>query len=357
MPRRTSLHPEHAAAGARLVEVDGWSVPADFGDASAEYRILREGAGLLDLSLRGKLRVVGPDRAAFLHSMLTNDILALRPGRGCHAAKLTVQGKMQAALHVLCLEDALLCDVEPGPAEELRAALARHLVMEDEELEDVTEPWALLAVQGPQSPSALARLAVGMEALREELQHTEASIAGTTVRVVRSDHCGEGGFDLWVPALAAPRVWRELLAPGEIRPVGLRALDVRRIEAGIPWHGSEITQEYLPLEIGLEAGWISHSKGCYLGQETISRLHHLGHVNRYLRGLLFEAGAAPHTGTPLWGGDKRVGAVTSATLSPRIGAPVALGYVHRDFASPGTVVELEEPAGRRRARVTALPFV
>ena len=357
MARLTPLHAEHATAHARLVEVDGWSVPADFGDVAAEYPALRQGAGLLDLSFRGKLRLAGPDRAAFLHNMLTNDILALRPGHGCHAAKLTVQGKMQAALHVLCLEDALLGDVEPGPADELRAALLRHLVMENAKLEDVTERWALFAVQGSQSPSALARLGVRVETLREELQHTEASIAGTPLRVVRSDHCGEGGFDVWVPAQDAPSLWRKMLAVGDLHPVGLQALDARRIEAGIPWHGSEITPDYLPLEVGLEAGWISYSKGCYLGQETLSRLHHLGHVNRYLRGLLPEAGEVPRSGTPLWGGDKRVGTVTSATLSPSLGVPVALGYVHRDFASPGTPLELEEPTGRRGARVADLPFV
>jgi folate-binding protein YgfZ len=354
MPRTTPLHAEHATAGARLVEVDGWSIPADFGDAAAEYRVLRQDAGLLDLSFRGKLRLAGPDRAAFLHNMLTNDILALRPGRGCHAAKLTVQGKMQAALHVLCLEDAFLCDVEPGPSQELRAALTRHLVMENATLEDVTERWALLAVQGQQAARALARLGAELGALEEELQHAEANVAGIGVRVVRSDHCGEGGFDLWVPADSAARVWRELLAPGEMRPVGLKALDVRRIEAGIPWHGSEITPDYLPLEVGLEDGWISYSKGCYLGQETISRLHHLGHVNRHLRRLLPEGDVVPGPGTTLWGAEKRVGAVTSATFSPRLGAPLALGYVHRDFASPGTLLEMEEPSGRRRVRVHEL---
>src|SRR4029453_3670581 len=107
---------------------------------------------------------------------------------------------------------------------------------------------------------------------------------------------GEGRFDRWVRDAGAAAVYRALVMRGQAHPVGLRALDVRRIEAGIPWAGCEIDGEHFPMETGLEAGWISYSKGCYLGQETISRLHHLGHVNRHLRGLLLEGGDLPPQG-------------------------------------------------------------
>lgn len=354
--RRTPLHSRHVAAKARLAEVDGWLVAADFGDVGAEYEALRHRAAVIDLSLRGKLRVTGADRASFLHNMLTNDIRALAPGQGCNAAKLDLHGKMEGGLHVLCLDEALLCDIDPGPAPRVAAALEKHLVLEDAKLEDETDRWALLAVQGPMAAAVLAAVGATAGALVRELQHAASRIAGRDVHLVRMDHSGEGGFDVWVRADDAAGVWDALVhAPGA-SAAGLTSLDVRRIEAGIPWYGSEITPDVFPMEAGLEEGWISYTKGCYLGQETISRLHHLGHVNRRLRGLHLDGDVLPERGSDVLASGKRVGTVTSAARSFRLGRPVALALVHRDAAAVGTLVELVATAGRLAARVTELPF-
>jgi aminomethyltransferase len=357
MDRTSPLQALHLAAGAHFISVDGWSVPADFGDRQSEYQALRDGAARIDLSLRGKLRLTGPDRVAFLHNMLTNDIHALRPGQGCHAAKLGVQGKMEAGLHVLCREEDLWCDIDPGPAPQVAAALERHLILEDARIEDITFDWAILAVQGPDASHVVGELGVETARLTETLQHMTCEHEGHAVIVVRNDHCGEGGFDVWVPAPAAESVWQQLGAAGA-RSTGLAALDVRRIEAGIPWAGSEITGETFPMEAGLDAGWISYTKGCYLGQETISRIHHLGHVNRLLRGLVVGGREAPPRRSTVWSGDKRAGEVTSATVSLGLGRPVALAYLHRDHAEAGTRLEVEYAAGDRRpATVAALPLL
>lgn len=355
MPRPTALTPEHRATGARLVEVDGWIVPADHGDVEAEYAALRDGAALFDLSLRGKLRITGPDRAAFLHNMVTNDIRALRAGEGCNAALLSLQGKMEAGVRVHCLEDAIWCDIDPGPSEHVRTVLAKHLVLEDATLEDVTEEWALLAVQGPGAAAALAASGSTAPPPDATLAHAWTELAGARSLLVRVDHSGEGGFDLWVPASEATAVWRALRDLGRARPAGLTALDVRRIEAGIPWAGFEIDGEHFPMEAGLDAGWISYTKGCYLGQETISRLHHMGHVNRNLVGLALATGVPPARGAALWVGEKRAGSVTSAALSPRDGRAVALAYVHRDHATPETELLLESNDTRVPVRVASLP--
>lgn len=355
--RQMPLQSLHAAAGARWSEIDGWSMAMDFGDPAAEYAALDRGAGLLDLSFRGKLRLTGPDRATFLHNMVTNDITALQPGQGCNAAKLTVQGKMEAALRVRCTTAALWADVDPGATGKVLDDLRKHLIMEDARLDDVTGDWALLALQGPRSPHALAAVGVDPAPLTAHLEHQEVVIAGVPVTVTRCDHAGTVGFDLWVPAAAAPGVWQACLESGEARPVGLAALDVRRIEAGLPWFGAEITGEQFPMEAGLEAGWISYTKGCYLGQETISRLHHLGHVNRMLRGLRFDPGAAPpEPGAAIQSGGKRAGTVTSSARSPRLGRAVALGYLHRDFAAPGIAVTVDDRGTHLPAEVCSLPF-
>jgi aminomethyltransferase len=331
MSARLLLHDMLEASGARFEAVDGWLVPADFGHVAGEYAALCAGAALLDLSLRGRLRLTGRDRASFLHNMVTNDVLGLRPGGGCDAVKLTLQGKIEGTMHILCDQDALWCDVDPGAAAAVQAALERHRIMEDVVIEDRSREWVLLALQGPRAAEVLAA-------------------AEVSARIVPRDHCGEGGFDIWLTAADAVSGWRALIAAGA-RPAGLQALDRRRVEAGIPWFGSELTPEYFPMEAGLEAGWISYTKGCYLGQETISRLHHLGHVNRHLRGLLPEGEIA--RGTTLAAGDKRAGIVTSAVHSPALDRPIALGYVHRDFAAAGTMLAADAVA----TRVVDLPFV
>jgi len=357
MVQPSPLLAEHVAAGARLVEAAGRRVPADFGDLHAEYEALHTGAGLLDLSARGRLWIDGPDRASFLHNMVTNDVRGLRPGEGCHAAKLDVHGKMEAALHVLCLEDALLCDVDADLLEHLRQSLERHRIMEDVRIRDCTADWALLSVQGPEAAAALAAAGVAGHDLEAELRHAVRAIGGVESRIVRNDRSGSGGYDIWVQAQDATSVWRTLRTPGAARPAGLRALDLRRIEAGIPWSGSEITGEYFPMETGLETGWISYTKGCYLGQETISRLHHMGHVNRYLRGLLLGDADPPPEGSDLCKGEDRVGKVTSTARSPKLQQCIALAYVHRAHAEPGTPLEVANAGtARTTARVAALPM-
>jgi aminomethyltransferase len=356
MTARMLLHAEHVAAGARMGEESGWLVPLDFGAPAREYAALRQGAGLADLSSRGKLRVTGADRARFLHNLLSNDIVGLAPGRGCQAAKLNLQGKMEAGLTVLCLSDELRCDLEPGPAAPVFAALAKHLVRDKAVLEDVTSHWAMFAVQGPRASDVLQAAGVATSSLDAPLQHAAASVAGVAVLVVHADHCGAGGFGVWVPAEAAAVVWTALRTAGDVVPVGWQALEVRRIEAGMPRAGAEINGDTFPMEAGLDAGWISYTKGCYLGQETIARIHHLGHVNRHLCGLLVEGETLPVARAALFAGEKNVGWVTSAAWSPTLERAVALAYVHREHAAPGNSVVVEIPAGRTLAHVAALPL-
>jgi len=303
------------------------------GDHS-EHTALRRGAGILDLGGRGLLRLGGADRAQFLNNLVTNDILALRPGQGCQALKVSLQGRMEAALRVLCLEDALWCDVDAGVMESLVPALGRRILRDDVRLEDVRGAWTIVSLQGPGAADVLARLGVDVAAAPALHRHAPVDIAGVAGRLVGSDHTGDGGFDLWVPRPEGERVRAALRVAGAVR-VGAATHNVRRVEAGIPWQGAEITPEHFPQEAGLDDGWISYTKGCYLGQETVARLHHLGHVNRHLRGVVFEAtGAAaalPDPGAKLVAADKEVGEITSVVHSIALARPIALAYVRHGF--------------------------
>jgi len=340
----------------------------------AQYEALRRHAGLLDLTARGKLRLGGADRGRFLNDLLTNDILVLRPGQGCNALKVTLQGKMEAALRILCFEDELWCDLDAEPLAALLRTLRMRILRAAVTVEDTSAAWALFSLQGPEAVAVLEKLGVSAGGLGELHRHAGTVLAGIEVHLVRSDHTGEGGYDVWVPEAAAGSLRAALLEAGAV-PVGPEALEVRRIEAGIPRQGVEITTERFPQEAGLEAGWISYTKGCFFGQETIARLHHLGHVNRHLCGVCLDADSArsfgdaqlldaanagdamPRPGSVLVVEGKEVGLVTSAVRSLGLGVPVALAYVRRDFAQPDTAVRIQVGAASLPGRIVTLPFL
>jgi tRNA-modifying protein YgfZ len=160
MSGRSALQALQEQARARFTEIGGVAVPNEFGDTAGEYTELHQGAAVVDLSFHAKLRFTGSDRGAFLQSMLTNDVLALQPGHGCRALKLSLQGKMEAAVHVLCLDAEIWCDVEPEPVEMLLRGLRRRIVREDVQIEDASAAWALFSVQGPASAQILTGLGI-----------------------------------------------------------------------------------------------------------------------------------------------------------------------------------------------------
>lgn len=338
-------------------------------NVSEQYRALREHAGTLERQDRGRLRLAGADRRAYLHGILTNDILALEPGAGCYAAYLTPQGRMISDLRVLELGDAVLVDLPAGTAAAVRDRWDMLIFSEDVQVTDITGETAQVGVYGP---AAAAALAAALQEMRESGESAPAAdlLAGMPVHgnarwdaggapavVVRSDDLGVSGFDVVLPGGTKTALRERLLAAG-VAPVEPAVLEITRIEAGIPKFGADMTEETIPLEAGIEDRAISLTKGCYVGQEIIIRVLHRGggRVAKRLVGLAFEPGAeAPRGGDRIVSGDRAIGEVTSAAESPGVGHVVALGYVHRDFVEPGTVVTIG--ARETAATVRQLPFV
>lgn len=352
--RELPLAGRYQAAGAQDMNVHQWRVPRSFGDPEGEFTALCDSAGLLDLTFRVRALVSGADRATFLQNMLTNDITALHPGHGCRALKLDARGRIESKVDVLCHEEALWCDVDPGPAPHVLAGLRDRIIAEDVSIEEASDRYSVLSVQGPGALEVLAAAGLDASGLTEVLQHRTVDVDGAGVWLVRRDHTGEGGIDLWIPRGTEPLVWSRLMPrpPGGSGDgptlVGFEALHMRRVEAGIAWHGAEIQEERFPQELGLDEGWISYTKGCYLGQETISRLHHMGHVNKHLCGLFVQDAEVPQPGTAVFHDGKDVGRVTSACLSPRLHHPVALAVLRSASAAVSTTVHLgaaDGPAG------------
>jgi tRNA-modifying protein YgfZ len=308
-----------------------------------DYAALHENAVIGAIAARGQVAVAGPERAAFLQGLLTNDTASLIPGRGCYAAWLTPQGRMLCDLHVLESGDMMLLDVPAADVTRIADRLEQFHFSEDVQiaaLDTLRSVW----VHGPEA----ARL-LGHEEYDGWMQYENARIAfaGASVVVARVDQLGVPGFVIFTDAQQQDEVTRAIVAGGAL-PAVPSTLEAARIEARYPVFGIDMTSDTLPLEAGIEDRAISLTKGCYVGQEVIIRVLHRGHgrVARKLVQLHVE-GEPPLSSAKVFAGEREIGFITSAAKSPRLG-PIALGYLHRDFLTPGTAVEVE--LGDRRAR-------
>jgi folate-binding protein YgfZ len=315
---------------------------------NAEYRTLVESCGLIDRSARGKLALTGAGAVEFLNGQVTNELANLHPGEGCYAAFLTHKGKMLGDLRILAAgqdpaspPSELLLDTERVALQGLFDMIRRFKVGYEVELHKRTIERGLLSLIGP----AAGRIAAA-EALAD-IEHANApvEIDGIAALVVRTDV----GVDIICDAAAVERLTAALRKRGAV-PVSEPAAECLRIEHGRPLYGIDLDDTTIPQEAGLNERAVSFTKGCYVGQETVARLHYKGKPNRRLRGLRLSEPVEP--GSELRLGERVVGRLTSAVVSPTLG-PIGLALIRRE-AEPGTVVSVGENGAT--AEVTELPF-
>jgi folate-binding protein YgfZ len=309
-----------------------------------EYLAATEGCALFDRSDRGKLALTGAGAKEFLNGQVSNDTVSLQPGHGLYAALLTPKGKMLADLRILDAGEELLLDTERVALQTVFNTIRRFSIGYELELHKRTLQRSLLSLIGP-SADAVAR-AAGLAELPAETEHDHRSgqLAGTDVRVIRTDL----GLDVLLDAEALAEVRSALLAAGAAE-IGLETAECVRIESGRPRYGVELDDSVIPQEAGLNDRAVSFTKGCYVGQETVARLFYRGKPNRELRGLR-SAEPLP-VGTELTYEARTVGRVRSAAVSPRLG-PVALAFIRRE-APLGAVLAAGETGS---AEVVELPF-
>jgi folate-binding protein YgfZ len=308
-------------------------------ELDAQYRQLREECGLL-VRERGAIDVLGPDGAEYLQGQLTNDVEALGVGEGQYAALLDRKGHMQTDLRVLRVgEDAILLDTEP----QTKDAALRHLTMysigRDVQVGDASAERAFISLIGPRA----AEIA-GTPPLPEFANEATKLASVDVVAVGTRD-----GIDILFPAAERERVIATLTDAGAVE-VSPEAVEILRVEAGVPRFGAEMDAGTMPAEASIVDDAVSFTKGCYIGQETVARLHYKGKPNKHLRGLRLSAAAAP--GAALRLGDKEVGTLGGAVVSPAHGA-IGLAIVRRE-AEPGTEITVGEDGVT--AEVVALPF-
>ena len=320
-------------------------------------RTLHEGAAIGAVEARQQIAVAGNDRASYLQGLLTNDIQALAEGSGCYAAWLTPQGRMLTDMHVLQSASMILLDVPAAQAEATLQRLDQFLFSEDVRLGPMADALSSTWLHGPRAAATLEQTLAGVSGLDgwAQYHHEQAQFGGDTVVVARIDQLGVPGFCVFGDRAKEAALRASLEAAGAAA-VAPEALDIARIEAGYPLFGVDMTEDTIPLEAGIQDRAISLTKGCYVGQEIIIRVLHRGggRVAKKLVGLSI-AGDVPARGTKIFSGEREIGVVTSAARSPRRGA-IALGYVHRDFTTAGTAVQVAGEAGLVPAQVTDRPM-
>ena len=302
------------------------------------YQALTRGVGVVDRSDVGRLLLRGADAVDLVERLSTNALTELAVGQGAATVLTTNKGRILDLLLVLRRESDLL--VLTGPNNQGRVAewVDFYTFVEDVSVEDVTSTTAMLGVVGPDAPAAV-EAATGVAASELAPYESRAGIvARVEALVVRSDPVGEPGYDVIVPADARQEALDALLSADAV-PVGAEALDLVRIERGVPAFGHELTEAFNPLEAGL-IDIISFTKGCYVGQEVVARLNTYDKVQKRLMRMRWDSGAGPEPGAKLVLDGKQVGVVTSAAVSPD-GGGVGLGYVRRAHASEGVVLPVE----------------
>ena len=322
-----------------------------------EYAAVRDGgAGVIDLSLRGRLLVSGSEAVMFLNGLITNDMKTLGMNYWMPAVFPNVQGRLIAAVRIIHRDDGFLIDTEHATLEPVAKLLGRFTLAGDFQVRDLSSETAMLSVQGRKAP----------EVVRQALDETAASVAregvataeleSGKVTIIRATHSGEDGFDLLVDANAADHLRESLIGAGA-SPLGDEVVEILRIEAGIARFGIDIDETKVVTETNLDDA-VSFTKGCYIGQEIIARIKYRGHVAKKLTGVLLEQKVALESGARIISEDnKEIGSITSTTISPRLNRTIALGYVKYDYLERGTKVRIISAEQEYPGMVAELPFV
>ncbi len=320
----------------------------------AQLKALRSAAGWIELRDRGLIRVRGTDRARFLDGQLTNAVASLEAPAGRYAFLLTPQGRIVADVHVIVRREEIWLETAAVSVAAAMARLDRYLVADDVRLDDATQVWARFALEGPAARHIL-KIALGVS-LDLGPDGVFESDVDPPYLVAAYGWSGGPGYQCFVPTETAAAFAAQVRAAGTsegLVDLDRATLEVARVEAGIPSSPGELDEGVLPAETGLLERAVSFTKGCYTGQEVVARMASRGRVAHRLVGVRFE-GTLPGSGAKLLSGERPVGDISSAVVSPAYG-PIGLAYVRVAHAEPGT--ELRVAGGGLLARIVELPFL
>ena len=316
------------------------------------YSAVRDvGAGLIDLSSRGRILVSGSEAVMFLNGLITNDMKTLAANSWMRAAFPNVQGRLLAVVRIINREDGFLVDTEAATHQKVFQLLDRFTLAGDFRVTDLSDQTACYSVQGSQS-AAIMRQVFGEEIVINSSEVVAAKFDHADVTIIRAAHIAGDSFDLFVEANSAGDLRQALMSAGA-ELVSPATAEILRIEAGIPGYGIDMDETTIVTEANLDDA-VSFTKGCYLGQEIIVRIKHRGHVAKKITGITLPDEIEIESGAKVLSvDDKEIGRITSSTFSPKLNRTIALGYVKYDYLGAGTEVQV----ANARGVVAELPFI
>ena len=324
--------------------------------STPEYSAVRDGAGLIDLSARGRILVSGSEAVMFLNGLITNDMKSLALNWWMHAAFANVQGRLLAAVRIVHCEDGFLIETEEATREAVMKLIERFTLAGDFKVAELGGQTVEISIQGPASREVVEKVFGGQAGELERQKSLTVDFEGAAVTLIRATHTAEDGFDLFVNRDDSAAM-RDALKHAGARSVGEDTFETLRIEAGIPRYGIDMDETNVVTETNLDDA-VSFTKGCYVGQEIIVRIKHRGHVAKKLTGLVLnDASPAARSANVLSADGKEIGRVTSSTFSPKLDCAIALGYLKYDYLDPGTRVKIVTAAHESGGEVVQLPFV
>ncbi|NUK27582.1 glycine cleavage system aminomethyltransferase GcvT [Streptomyces lunaelactis] len=365
-PRLTALDALHRSLGATMTDFAGWDMPLRYGSERDEHNAVRTNAGLFDLSHMGEITVTGPQAADFLDFSLVGNIGGVAAGRARYTMICQEDGGILDDLIVYRLGDTeYMVVANAGNAQIVLDALTDRAEGFDAEVRDDRDAYALIAVQGPESPGILKSLT---DADLDGLKYyagLPGTVAGVPALIARTGYTGEDGFELFVEPRYAEKLWQALTeagAPVGLVPAGLSCRDTLRLEAGMPLYGHELTTALTPFDAGL--GRVvkfekTTNDGRFVGREALEAAAERAESSppRKLVGLIAEGRRVPRAGFPVVADGKVIGEVTSGAPSPTLGKPIAIAYVDAAHAAPGASgVGVDIRGAHEPYEVVALPF-
>lgn len=351
--KRTPLYDCHLEAGARMVDFAGWDMPVQYTGVIEEHRAVRTAAGLFDVSHMGEVRLRGVGAEAFLQRLTPNDVSKLVPGRAHYSGLLTESGTYvdDLLIYRLAPEDFLVVVNASNAGRDFEWIASR--AEGSATVTNVSDDYALLALQGPKALEILAGLSSEKIAGLKYYGFTEGEVANTHALISRTGYTGEDGFELYLAPEDAPRVWRRLVEAGA-SPAGLGARDTLRLEAAMALYGHELDETTTPFEAGL--GWVVKlDKGDFLGRDALVA-QKAGGTPRKLVGFEVQGRGIARQGHGVVSDGGAVGTVTSGTWSPTFEKALGMAYVPPDLAAAGTALTLDVRGKALPAVVVELPF-
>ncbi|MEU9271266.1 glycine cleavage system aminomethyltransferase GcvT [Streptomyces sp. NPDC048251] len=361
--RHTALDAVHRALGATMTDFAGWDMPLRYGSERDEHHAVRTRAGLFDLSHMGEITVTGPQAAALLDFALVGNIGAVRNGRARYTMICRPDGGILDDLIVYRLADTeFMVVANASNAQVVLDALTERAEGFDAEVRDDRDAYALIAVQGPESPGILAAVT---DADLDGLKYyagLPGTVAGVPALIARTGYTGEDGFELFVRPDDAVELWQALTKAGEgvgLVPCGLSCRDTLRLEAGMPLYGHELSTSLTPFDAGLGRVVKFDKDGDFVGRTALEAAAEraASQPPRVLVGLVAEGRRVPRAGFAVVAGGEVIGEVTSGAPSPTLGKPLAMAYVDAAHAAPGTTgVGVDIRGSHEPYEVVALPF-